>query len=99
MRDNSNDFEIKENVFIGYCKGSETIRQFPQNYLIAYYIESPFPVWVIDSDSAVSEEIVLAVQLGLITDSNKFLRDGQKVVNGIKKVIEKYDIQISEKDS
>lgn len=95
MRDNSNDFELENGRFIGFCKGSNTIRQFPQNYLIAYHIEEPFPVWVIDADAAVSVNTVMAVQLALSRDANKTLRDGQKVVNAIKKVNEKYRVEVS----
>jgi hypothetical protein len=55
-----NEFSINAKESIGYCSASETIRQMPQNYMLARKVSG---VWVADCDGAVDTKVALYVAM------------------------------------
>lgn len=95
MRDNRNDVQISDGKTIGFCSYSNTIRQFPQNYMIAKFVQG---VWVIDCDGAVDVNTGLMVSMAVMcTDGEKFNRDGNKLMNVIRDNYNTFTIDVSNK--
>jgi hypothetical protein len=57
-----NEFKINEVESIGFCSASETIRQFPQNYMLARKVNG---IWVADCDGAVSTKTALYIAMSI----------------------------------
>lgn len=63
-----------------YCAYSNTIRQHPQNYCIAYNRENR---WICDPDLAADKELAVKVFKALFTYENKHQPDGNKLIEAI----------------
>ena len=76
---------------IEYCSYSSTIRQMPQNYMLAKQVHG---VWVVDADGAVSVDTVLHVAMAIHCDGTRFL-SGKEVANAINHSMNAYSIEVS----
>jgi hypothetical protein len=59
---------------VQFCKYSNTIRQFPQNYCLAVFNEEK-KCWIMEPDLAADKGIVVALTLSLMDHSNKWSAD------------------------
>jgi hypothetical protein len=64
-----------------YDSYSDTIRQMPENYLIAE--RTVGSRWVTDTDGAADKELATKVFLALFEFENKYARNGQELVDRI----------------
>jgi len=61
-----------ENILV-YEQGTDTIRQMPQNYLIAYRVgEKGYQRWVCDPDIAADKELATRVYLALFDFDTRY---------------------------
>ncbi len=67
-------------VFDSY---SNTLRQMPENYLIAHLKESKFKTWVCEPDLAADRKLCMKVFAALLTYENKYQQDGNVLVQTI----------------
>lgn len=77
-------------VDIKYESGSQTIRQMPQNYMLAKRVGG---VWVVDCDGAVTVDTVLHVSMAIHCDGEKF-RSGESVAVAITASMAQYTIEV-----
>lgn len=54
---------------VSFCSYSCTIRQFPQNYLMAYKRNG---AWIMEPDLAADKTLVVALTLSLMEHKNKY---------------------------
>ena len=62
---------------------SNTLRQMPENYLIAHLKESKFKTWVCEPDLAADKKLCVKVFVALLTYENKYQQDGNVLVQTI----------------
>jgi hypothetical protein len=65
------------NPVLCYEVSTETIRQMPQNYLIAYKRDNR---WICDPDLAADKKLSLRVFKALFVYANKYQNDGLKLL-------------------
>lgn len=58
-------------ITISHCTYSNTIRQFPQNYLLARFDEQK-KCWLMEPDLAANKNLVVALTLSLMEYKNKY---------------------------
>ena len=61
-----------------YSEGTNTLRQQPQNYMLAYWDENR-KVWLMDPDAAAAPKLVVALTLSLMVDGNRFRPTPEKI--------------------
>lgn len=64
---------------LSYSEQSETIRQFPENYMIAYFSEDD-RCWLMRPDLAARKDYVLRVTEALLNYDALYERDGLKLL-------------------
>lgn len=64
---------------------SETLRQMPENYLIAHADDFKYKRWVCEPDLAADKAICLKVFMALLEYENKYQKDGNVLVDIINK--------------
>jgi hypothetical protein len=62
-------------------KGTETIRQMPENYLLAH---RTFGRWVCDPDIAANQKICTAIFLELFNYESRYCRNGYALIEILK---------------
>ena len=62
---------------------SNTLRQMPENYLIAHLKDSKFKTWVCEPDLAADRKLCMKVFAALLTYENKYQQDGNVLVQTI----------------
>lgn len=77
------EYKAEESIF--FCSYSGTIRQSPQNYLLAG-IPGIRHEWMLMPDCAADKLIVMAVSLALL-DSNAKTGSGATLINAAKKIL------------
>ena len=63
---------------LSFCDYSNTIRQLPQNYLIASYDGNK---WISEPDLAADKELCVRVYLELMNYESKYQKDGLKLLS------------------
>ena len=82
---------------IVYCSYSETIRQMPQNYMLASKKNADWgekSYWHIDPDLAADPKIVCAVTLSLMEYENKYSEIPTAAIEKAKELYNKIEINI-----
>ena len=79
---------------IVYCAYSETIRQMPQNYMIAHLARGYNSLWYVDPDLAADPKIVCAVTLSLMEYENKYSEIPMAAIEKAKELYNKIEINI-----
>lgn len=77
-------------VDIQYEVYSQTVRQMPENYMLARKVRG---VWVVDCDGAVTVDTVLHVSMAIHCDGEKFA-SGESVAVAITASMARYTIEI-----
>jgi hypothetical protein len=73
-----------------YQAGSETIRQMPENYMLA---ECTKGYWIADTDSAVSDKVaILVAELIHKSHTFKFTKDGSALAQALNLITKKKGI-------
>lgn len=62
---------------ISFEPGSNTLRQLPENYLLAHYENGS---WICDPDLAAREDFAVRVFKALLKWENKYQRDGLQLL-------------------
>ena len=65
---------------IAHCAYSNTIRQMPENYLLAVHREG---AWKMDPDLAADKGIVVALTLSLMEHGNKWSKSPENAITGM----------------
>jgi hypothetical protein len=65
---------------IAYCDYSDTIRQMPENYLLAVHRHG---AWKMDPDLAADKGLVVALTLSLMEHGNKWSKSPLGAIMGI----------------
>jgi len=60
---------------LSYCDYTNTIRQFPENYLIAHW-DSVKAHWSFDPDLACDKELAMSVSSELMNYDSKYCQEG-----------------------
>lgn len=68
--------------YLIFQEGSNTIRQMPENYLVAHF-DNTQRCWICDPDLAAKEEFVLRTAKALLKWENKYQKDGNELLNRI----------------
>ena len=77
---------------VTYCTYSETIRQYPQNYVLASFRDNR---WVMEPDLAADKRIVVALTLSLMEHENKRSKNGVHAIMGMAPYIdENFDLNL-----
>ena len=82
---------------IVYCSYSETIRQMPQNYMIASKKNTEWgerSSWYIDPDLAADPKVVCAVTLAMLEYENKYSEIPTAAIEKAKELYNKIEINI-----
>ena len=79
---------------IVYAPYSETIRQMPQNYMIAHLARGYRSVWYVDPDLAADPKIVCAVSLAMLEYENKYSIIPTAAIEKAKELYNKIEINI-----
>ena len=69
---------------ISHCIYSNTIRQFPQNYLLARFEAGH---WIMEPDLAADKGLVVALTLSLMEHSHKWNKSPAMAIMGIGKYL------------
>lgn len=64
-------------IQIKYCSYSNTIRQFPQNYMLAY---NNGKVWLMEPDLNSDRGLVVALTLALMDFEMKYSKDSLSII-------------------
>ena len=67
-------------IAIQYCDKSETIRQMPQNYMLAKFEHNR---WVMEPDLAADRNVVVSLTLSLMEHSHKWNKNGIHAILGM----------------
>lgn len=67
---------------LSYCTYSNTIRQLPQNYLLAAFNGN---VWICEPDLAADKELATKVFLELFNYESKYQKDGLTLLSNLTK--------------
>ncbi len=69
--------DTKYKPILSYCDYSNTIRQFPENYLIASKKENK---WICEPDLAANKKLIFKVFKELLNYKSKYCQDGLKLL-------------------
>lgn len=64
-----------------YQEGSDTIRQMPENYLLAHRINNR---WICDPDTAANQKICTEIFLELFNYDSRYCKNGEALVEILK---------------
>ena len=62
---------------IGYCNVSNTIRQYPENYMLAHWNGS---CWLMEPDLASDKKVVVALTLVFMEHEHKWTKNASKAM-------------------
>ena len=65
------------NPILSFCEYSQTIRQLPQNYVIAHISDRK---WICEPDLAADKELCTRVFLELMNFESKYCQDGLELL-------------------
>ncbi len=78
-------------ITVEYCKGSNSIRQMPQNYLLAYRTGDRWTGgrWICDTDPAADENIAVALFKLVLKSHDHRYGTGEHLVEGLREALSK----------
>lgn len=76
-------FRRKRNLNLVFESYSNTLRQMPENYLIAHLKDFKIKTWVCEPDLAADRKLSIKVFAALLTYENKYQQDGNVLVETI----------------
>ena len=65
---------------VTYCESTQTIRQMPENYMLAMCCRG---YWIMDPDFAADTRLVVALTLSLMQYENRWTRHGINAMTGM----------------